>query len=55
MALTDADVLGLLVKPNIAKQQLEAESIKPPVSTPSAGATIDGEGATWKGAEWQSH
>jgi len=51
VSLTDADAPGLLVKPEVARKQLEAETVPPPgVGSPSGGGqpggTITGGGGT---------
>ncbi len=44
MSLPDAEAPGVLVKPDVARKQLDAESVKA-VPEPSLGATAGGEGA----------
>ncbi len=44
--LADADAPGLLVKPEIAYKQLEAERSQEPSGEPKAGTTEDGEETT---------
>ena len=45
ISLADSDLLGLLVKGDTARKQMDAESTKPPVGGPLAGPT-DGEEGT---------
>ncbi len=47
--LTDADTPGLLVKPEVALKQLEAEKPRPPVGVPPTGPIGGGEGTTAPG------
>ena len=43
VSLTDADTPGLLVKPEVARKQMEAESVKAPVGGSPAVPTVGGE------------
>jgi len=47
--LTDANTPGLLVKPEVALRQLEAEKPQPPTAVPPIGPTGGGEGTTAPG------
>ena len=47
--LTDADTPGLLVKPEVALKQLEAEKLQPPIGLPPTGPIGGGEGTTAPG------
>jgi hypothetical protein len=49
LSLTDVDVAGLLVKPAVARRQLDAESLKPVAGLMPAGAAVGGDGATATG------
>jgi len=42
--LADADITGLLVKPDVARRQMEADKVKPEVGAPTAGPTAGGKG-----------
>lgn len=44
VSLAGSDSLGLLVKSEIARKQLDAESAKPPVGGSPVGPTVNGEG-----------
>jgi len=44
VSLADSDTPGLLVKSEIARKQLDAESVKPPVGGSPTGPTVAGEG-----------
>jgi predicted AAA+ superfamily ATPase len=44
VSLVDSDTPGLLVKPEIARKQLDAASAKPPLGGAPAGTTVRGEG-----------
>ena len=46
VSLTDADAPGLLVKPEVARKQLEAETVPPPGDGGQPGGTITGGGGT---------
>ena len=45
VSLPDGDSTGLVVKSEIARKQLDAESVKPPVNGSPAGPTVAGEGS----------
>ena len=44
-----ADSAGLLVKPDLARRQMDAETAPPPTGGPTTGPTAGGEGATGPG------
>jgi len=44
VALADSDAPGLLVKGVIARKQMDAESVKPPVGGPPIGPTVERDG-----------
>ena len=46
VSLDDSETPGLLVKSEIARKQLDAESVKPPIGGSPAGPTVGGEGTT---------
>jgi predicted AAA+ superfamily ATPase len=50
ITLADADAPGLLVKPDVARRQLDAESVKPSAGVGPAGPGVGGEGTTPTGA-----